>query len=423
MDTRAHTTPIAPTRRLSSAPRSAPAGPPSRVTRRRSWRSHTTRWPNPTQPPPTTSTHSSLTKPDCTDKRKPASTVSGEQSDHQPPAGASRPTGPQLTIPANAHSRDEQVRRDARVETRIRAPTGMGGGRVFVAACVRQQRRAAAADRVERCCLHANAVAPGRSPATLLHLAEEEPAEVEGALFQLVHSDSGRSFAESPWTEQPANAAALAEHRRAGKRPDQLAVAMPAERSSRRSHLDRCRDSSAARARIGAVRAAALPAEAGVSMSASALFPLCSQAGEIRGAARPLGQPREQKRRRLQPVRARAVEQALERPAADYRSRPTERKSWQSSRSRVLVLKGEQRRRGLLVVDRCGRLEGWRGQALDSFSLVNGGRVDSRWGPGGSVVGDRGLGGLVGSAARRRLPWPGPVSVKSGRPSSPLGVV
>jgi hypothetical protein len=38
--------------------------------------------------------------------------------------------------------------------------------------------------------LHANAVAPGRSLVSLLHLAEQAPAKVEGALFQLVQRDN-----------------------------------------------------------------------------------------------------------------------------------------------------------------------------------------------------------------------------------------
>ena len=37
-------------------------------------------------------------------KRKPASSVSGEQSDRQPSAGASRPTGPQLAASTDADS-------------------------------------------------------------------------------------------------------------------------------------------------------------------------------------------------------------------------------------------------------------------------------------------------------------------------------
>jgi len=44
MGTRAHTTPIAPARRLSSAPRSALRAA-LRVTERRRWHSITTRWP------------------------------------------------------------------------------------------------------------------------------------------------------------------------------------------------------------------------------------------------------------------------------------------------------------------------------------------------------------------------------------------
>ena len=67
MGTRAHTTPIAPTRRPSSAPRSALRAA-LRVTGHRSWRSHTTRWPSPGHPP-NNFTHTSLTRPDCTDKR------------------------------------------------------------------------------------------------------------------------------------------------------------------------------------------------------------------------------------------------------------------------------------------------------------------------------------------------------------------
>jgi hypothetical protein len=37
-------------------------------------------------------------------------------------------------------SGDEQVPRDARVETRIRANAGMGSGHGFVTACVRKQQ-------------------------------------------------------------------------------------------------------------------------------------------------------------------------------------------------------------------------------------------------------------------------------------------
>ena len=68
MGTRAHTTPIAPARRLSSAPRSALRAA-LRVTGRRSWRSHTTRWPSPPGHPQQLHPQE-LDKPDCTDKQK-----------------------------------------------------------------------------------------------------------------------------------------------------------------------------------------------------------------------------------------------------------------------------------------------------------------------------------------------------------------
>ena len=51
---------------------------------------------------------------------------------------------------------------------------------------VRQQQPAAAPTASNRGCLHENAVAPNRSAVSLLHLAEQPPAEVVGALSQLV---------------------------------------------------------------------------------------------------------------------------------------------------------------------------------------------------------------------------------------------
>ena len=75
-------------------------------------------------------------------------------------------------------------------------------------------------------------------------VVEQKSADHGGGLLRFVHSDSGRSFSESPRTEPSANAGELAEHRRAGKRADQLAVATPVERTSRRTDLDRCRKSS-----------------------------------------------------------------------------------------------------------------------------------------------------------------------------------
>jgi len=56
-----------------------------------------------------------------------------------------------------------------------------------VTASVRQQQPAAAPTASIRGCLHQNAVAPDRSALSLLHLAEQAPAEVVGALSQLVH--------------------------------------------------------------------------------------------------------------------------------------------------------------------------------------------------------------------------------------------
>ena len=60
-------------------------------------------------------------------KRRTAEQAVGERSGW--PACAGQPA-----IPSAG---DEQVRRDLRVETRIRVPTGMAGGRLFVTACVR----------------------------------------------------------------------------------------------------------------------------------------------------------------------------------------------------------------------------------------------------------------------------------------------
>jgi transcriptional regulator with XRE-family HTH domain len=100
-------------------------------------------------------------------------------------------------------------------------------------------------------------------------VAEQKSADHTAGLLRFVHSDSGRSFAESPRTAPSANAAELAEHRRAGKRADQLAVAMPAERSSRRSDLERCRDSSK-----GAVGACSNPASTGSSFFVTATLRL-----------------------------------------------------------------------------------------------------------------------------------------------------
>jgi hypothetical protein len=77
-------------------------------------------------------------------------------------------------------------------------------GRVLVAdpvaAFVRQQQPAAAPNASNRGCLHENAVAPDRSAVSLPHLAEQAPAEVVGALSQLVQGGSGPSFAGSART-------------------------------------------------------------------------------------------------------------------------------------------------------------------------------------------------------------------------------
>ena len=60
----------------------------------------------------------------------------------------------------------------------------------FVTACVRQQQPPAAPTASNRGCLHENAVAPDRSAVSLLRLAEQAPAEVVGALSQLVRTSS-----------------------------------------------------------------------------------------------------------------------------------------------------------------------------------------------------------------------------------------
>ena len=61
-------------------------------------------------------------------------------------------------------------------------------------------------------------------------MAVEQPLIGRAALLDLVHSGSGRSFAESPLTERAANGRELAEHDPAGKRLGGRAVAIVAER-------------------------------------------------------------------------------------------------------------------------------------------------------------------------------------------------
>jgi hypothetical protein len=58
---------------------------------------------------------------------------------------------------------------------------------------VRQQQPAAAPAASNRGRVHENAVAPDRSAVSLLHLAEQAPAEVVGAFSQLVPRGSGRA--------------------------------------------------------------------------------------------------------------------------------------------------------------------------------------------------------------------------------------
>jgi hypothetical protein len=67
---------------------------------------------------------------------------------------------------------------------------GRAARRCDAAQIVRQQQPAAAPTASNRGCLHEHAVAPGRSAVSLVHLAKQAPAEVVGALSQLVPCDS-----------------------------------------------------------------------------------------------------------------------------------------------------------------------------------------------------------------------------------------
>ena len=80
---RAHNADSASPASLSNAPRSALRAA-LRVTGRRSWRSHTTRWPSPPGHP-NDFTNRSLTRPDCTDKRNSGrSAVAAQSADDAP---------------------------------------------------------------------------------------------------------------------------------------------------------------------------------------------------------------------------------------------------------------------------------------------------------------------------------------------------
>ena len=104
--------------------------------------------------------------------------VEGEQSSHQRAA--------QLTAGLGV---EEQPYRGGSVEL----TTDLVATQFDMTGRVRQQQPAAAPTASNRGCLHENAVAPNRSAVSLLHLAEQPPAEVVGALSQLVRSGSQRA--------------------------------------------------------------------------------------------------------------------------------------------------------------------------------------------------------------------------------------
>jgi hypothetical protein len=79
------------------------------------------------------------------------------------------------------------VPRPAFASARVRAVSA-----VVVTPSVRQRQPAAAPTASNRGCLHENAVEPDGSAVSLLHLAEQAPAEVVGALSQLVRIDKRR---------------------------------------------------------------------------------------------------------------------------------------------------------------------------------------------------------------------------------------
>ena len=84
-----------------------------------------------------------------------------------------------------ARQTSSTVARPAFMSARVR-----GASAGVVTPFVRQQQPAGAQAASNRGCLHENAVTRDRSAVSLLHLAEQAPAEVVGALSQLVQLDN-----------------------------------------------------------------------------------------------------------------------------------------------------------------------------------------------------------------------------------------
>ena len=88
---------------------------------------------------------------------------------------------------------DERVRPSVREHTCLHTVRAFADGRRGGCLCPTAALPAAAPTAANRGCLHENAVARGRSAVSLLHLAEQAPAEIVAALSQLVQFGSQHS--------------------------------------------------------------------------------------------------------------------------------------------------------------------------------------------------------------------------------------